>query len=989
MFLPSELVLGLIVVGFVLVSSIATWFALSRTGQLRRQLAEMERQLSVVTQALADAGIATSRAAQRPTAAAPPAETKGQDAEERETDAREPQRPTAVSPAKKASPSIPSGVWTNEPVQPANQSTTTDETNATEPSEQTDGQDPALPDATDKKAADAEDRNLEPPVIDSDKDLEKEELKIAARGMAGGFNISRSLEHNFGARLPVWIGGVAFALGGLFLVKYSIDNNLLSPLVRVLLGGLLGLGLLAGGDVVRKRPNFANGRRIAQSLSGAGVAVLYLAIYAATSLYELISPALGFVGLSGVTATAIVLSLRYGQPIALLGLIFGFVTPALVPSNEPSAVILFTYLIVLFGGAMLLIRQQNWWDLALPALGASLGWAVIWIFGARFGDDQVTVALFLLALAGLTAFFNQGHRPKITSEILPKFDQRTAFGYLGLCGSTFVMAAALKTSDYGLVEWGAFALLALGGIVLAYIEDLLYRFVPWVSMLTAAALLLSWQSNDLILYSAILVGFAALFAVSGYRLFWRADKALTWGGLSATAAFGFYLLAYYKLHLAPASEQVAIQSTFIWGGIALILSAIAIASVRAIQVHFSAEAQKEHLVAIFAVVATAFVSLTLVVVLDEKNLPLAFAAEVVAVAWIYFRTEIRVLRPVTGIVALVFAGLLVPQILLLVQLTAFSLVELQLPLQKSVPIVEEPLIRLGLPALFFAGAAIFLRRKADDRLVQALEVAAIALGTIMGYYVTRQVMNLDQNVLYVKAGFLERGIITNVLFLYGLFCFWVGRRYLRRAVFWSGAVLCGSALFRIGYFDLFLYNPIWSHQEILGWPVLNTLILPFGLPILWNLRAARELAWLGRDEAVPYWAQFLKPVSLLLAFVWITLMVRQAFQGNFLDSGTWENAEFYSYSVAWILLGIGLLVAGIVKRDQTLRYASLGVMLLAICKVFVVDAAALEGLYRVFSFFGLGLSLLGLSYVYTRFVFGGKAERPDREELAASTKDQP
>lgn len=977
MFLPSELVLGLLFIGFILVSSVATWVALSRTGHLRRQLADLEQQLAAMTRALADAGIAIPKAVQRPTPTAPPPV--------------QPDLQRARKTAEETPAEIMKGVWTNQPAKIADEGPATDTESKTSTSQPEAQKADAASVSTEEPSPKSEETDTEvtePPVLDPEEDSEKEEPKVTARGMAANFNISRSLEHNFGARLPVWIGGVAFALGGLFLVKYSIDNNLLSPLVRVLLGGLLGLGLLAGGDVVRKRPNFANGRRIAQALSGAGVAVLYLAVYAATSLYELISPPLGFIGLSAVTATAIALSLRYGKPIALLGLIFGFATPALVPSSEPSAAILFTYLVVLFGGAMLLIRQQDWWDLALPALGASLGWAVIWIVSARQGDDLLVVSLFLVAVSGLTAFFNQGHRPKIKSELLPEFDQRTAFGYIGLCGSTLILALALKVSDYGLGEWGAFAALALGSIALAYVDDRLYRFAPWVSMFTTAGLLFSWQPSDLAAFSIILVGFAALYAGSGYRLFWRADKAVIWGGLSATAAFGFYLLAYYKLHLAPVTEQIAVHSTFVWGGIALALSAIAIASVRTIQVHFSAEAQKEHLVAIFAVAATAFVSLTLVVVLDEKNLPLAFAAEILAVAWIYAKTDIKVLRPVTGIVALVFAGLLAPQILLLVQLTAFSLVELQLPLQQTVPIVEEPLIRLGLPALFFAGAAIFLRRKSDDRLVQALEVAAIALGAIMGYYLTRQLMNLDENVLYVKAGFLERGIVTNILFLYGLFCFWVGRRYLRRAVFWSGAVLCGSALFRIGYFDLFLYNPIWSHQEIAGWPVLNTLILPFGLPILWNLRAAQELEWLDKSEPAPYWAQFLKPISLLLAFVWITLMVRQAFQGSFLDSGTWENAEFYSYSVAWILLGIGLLFSGIIKRDQTLRYASLGVMLLAICKVFLIDAAALEGLYRVFSFFGLGLSLLGLSYVYTRFVFGGKAESPDEEEALAAPSDE-
>ena len=970
MFLPSELILALLALGFILISSVTAWVALSRAGNLQRQLADLERRLSSMTRTLSDAGIESPEPAHAPppTASPPP------------TEAVLPQMRKA---ATVASTETIKGVWTNQPPVTANQSPQEDQEKEQKDAPthsstaQASGSDITSQDelATGKAGAD------EQPATESSK-----EEKMAARGMGVDFNISRSLEHNFGARLPVWIGGIAFALGGLFLVKYSIDNNLLSPLVRVILGGLLGLGLLAGGDVVRKRPSFANGRRIAQSLSGAGVAVLYLAIYAATSLYELISPALGFAGLAAITATAIVLSLRYGKPIALLGLIFGFMTPALVPSSDPSALILFTYLLLLFAGAMVLIRQQSWWDLALPTLGASLGWALIWIFGAKFGDGLLTVGFFLIAVAGLAAFFNQGHSPKVTSEWVPELDLRTAFGYLGVSGSTLIMVAAVKTSGHGLGEWSLLAALTLGGIAIAYIDDRLYRFAPWISMAATIGLLFSWRPDELIIYSGILVGFALIYAGCGYRLFWRADKALTWAGLAATAGLGFYLLAYFKLHLAPTSDEIAVHSTVLWGGIALALSAIAIASVRAIQVHFSAEAQKEHLIAIFAVAATAFVSLTLVVVLDEKNLPLAFAAEVLAVAWISVRAEIKVLRPVTGIVALVFAGLLVPQILLLVQLAAFSLIELKLPLQQTVPLVEEPLIRLGLPAVFFVGAAIFLRRKADDALVRGLEIAAIALGTVMGYYFTRQVMNVDQNVLYVKAGFLERGILTNILFLYGLFCFWVGRRFLRKAVSWSGAVLCGIALFRIGYFDLFLYNPIWSHQEVTGWPFLNALILPFGLPIVWNLLAARELSALDKNGSVAYWAQFLKPVSLLLAFVWITLIVRQAFQGSFLDSGTAENAEFYSYSVAWILLGIALLFSGIVKRDQTLRYASLGVMLLAICKVFLVDAAELEGLYRVFSFFGLGISLLGLSYVYTRFVFGGKEESPDAESLNGPTE---
>jgi uncharacterized membrane protein len=52
-----------------------------------------------------------------------------------------------------------------------------------------------------------------------------------------------------------------------------------------------------------------------------------------------------------------------------------------------------------------------------------------------------------------------------------------------------------------------------------------------------------------------------------------------------------------------------------------------------------------------------------------------------------------------------------------------------------------------------------------------------------------------------------------------------------------------------------------------------------------------------------------------------------------------------------------------------MRYASLVVMLLTVGKVFLYDASQLTGLWRVVSFLGLGLSLLGLSWFYSRFIF--------------------
>jgi uncharacterized membrane protein len=55
-------------------------------------------------------------------------------------------------------------------------------------------------------------------------------------------------EERFGTRWVVWVGGIALALGGVFLVRYSIEQGLVGPGVRIMLGGLLAAALIVAGE---------------------------------------------------------------------------------------------------------------------------------------------------------------------------------------------------------------------------------------------------------------------------------------------------------------------------------------------------------------------------------------------------------------------------------------------------------------------------------------------------------------------------------------------------------------------------------------------------------------------------------------------------------------------------------------------------------------------------------------------------------------------
>jgi uncharacterized membrane protein len=109
--------------------------------------------------------------------------------------------------------------------------------------------------------------------------------------------------------------------------------------------------------------------------------------------------------------------------------------------------------------------------------------------------------------------------------------------------------------------------------------------------------------------------------------------------------------------------------------------------------------------------------------------------------------------------------------------------------------------------------------------------------------------------------------------------------------------------------------------------------------------------------------------ALLFGLTFVSLNVRQLYHGAYLDTGPVSNAEVYTYSAVWLGMGIIMLFAGTLREDKMMRFGSLVIMLLTVGKVFLYDASELTGLWRVFSFFGLGLSLLGLSWFYSRFVF--------------------
>src|SRR5581483_4718962 len=151
------------------------------------------------------------------------------------------------------------------------------------------------------------------------------------------------LEARIGGNWFQRIGVIAVALGVAFFLKYAYDNEWIGKgtVLWVCIG--FGVGFLIIGE--RLRPRYHN---YAYGITALGILVLYTCFYAAYGLLHLWQPVPAFVGMMLVTATASLLAARYNAlPIAVLGLIGGFLTPIVLSTGQDNEVGLFSYIALL------------------------------------------------------------------------------------------------------------------------------------------------------------------------------------------------------------------------------------------------------------------------------------------------------------------------------------------------------------------------------------------------------------------------------------------------------------------------------------------------------------------------------------------------------------------------------------------------------------------------------------------------------------------
>ncbi|WP_299315461.1 DUF2339 domain-containing protein [uncultured Aquimarina sp.] len=205
-----------------------------------------------------------------------------------------------------------------------------------------------------------------------------------------------NLEKFIGENLISKIGVIILIIGVAIGAKYSIDNDLISPLTRIILGYLTGVGLIAVGMKLKKKyHNFS-----AVLVSGA-VAILYFITFLAYSLYDLFPQLFAFMLMVLFTIFTVFAAIQYNkQVIAHIGLVGAYAVPFLLSDGSGQVAVLFSYMVIINLGILFIALQRYWKPLYYSSF--FLTWLIY--FGWYASDYEIDIH-FELAFIFLLVFF--------------------------------------------------------------------------------------------------------------------------------------------------------------------------------------------------------------------------------------------------------------------------------------------------------------------------------------------------------------------------------------------------------------------------------------------------------------------------------------------------------------------------------------------------------------------------------------------------------
>ena len=779
---------------------------------------------------------------------------------------------------------------------------------------------------------------------------------------------SPGFEERVGTRWVVWLGGVTLALGGFFLVRYSIDAGLLGPGVRVLLGGAFAFALLAAGEWTRRRENTSNIQilpiaNIPAILTAAGTAVAFATVYAAYALYDFLAPATAFILLGLVALATLAAALLHGPMLAGLGIVAAFATPVLVSSEKPDFWSLYVYLAIVTAAAFGLARIRLWRWLAVTTIAFALLWTLPFL---KFDPPVVgpyafhVLSGFLLAALLVVCGFafgpsaEEGRIEPISSGSLAAYLLGatvlvlvSSHGDAALVVFTILVAATLFVAWFAPAGTGAIAFAA--GFVFVVFAEWAVRANPEMTVLPGGPLPGMGGSaateSSVSLHLAAAAIFAAGFGAAGFMAQGRSYSAIipvVWSAAGVFTPLALLIALYARIAHLDRSIPFAIVA---------VLLAAAFAAATEILSKREARPGLAISIALFATGTLAALALALTFALEKGWLTIALALMSMGTAWIAMQRPIPFLRSLAAILA----GIVVLRIIYEPRIAGGAV--------GTTLIFNWLLWGYGVPAVSFWTGSYFLRHRGDDAPLRAVEAAAILFTVLLVFMEVRHAVN-GGDIYRVNTSLSEFAlqVCATLAMAIGLERLRIRSHSIIHNI---GAVLLTIYAGFVTVFGLWLLETPLLWPTDVGGTVVNLLLLAYALPAVLALSLSYAVA--GRRH--PAYANTIAAFALMLALTYITFEIRRLYHGPVLTRGVTSAAEQYTYSIAWLAFGVALLGIGIAVDSLRARLASAAVIALTILKAFLIDMSTLTGVYRALSFICLGLVLVAIGWFYQRVLF--------------------
>jgi Predicted membrane protein (DUF2339) len=843
----------------------------------------------------------------------------------------------------------------------------------------------------------------------------------------------------FGVKLFAWIGGFVLFLGIVFLVKYSFENNLITPGMRVVIGTVVGLALIVTGWFTATRRYRVSG----QSLCATGVLVLYGNIFAAHVFYHLIALVPAFASMAIVTGAAFFLAVRMNaQVIVVLGLLGGFLTPALLSTGVDNPTALFGYIAVLNAGVAAVALRKRWdYLVILAAAGTVLmefGWAYKFF---DYPKANVAAAVFLGFEAQFLAICTLRRRPVPTENwtaraaILlgftalawgfcllsyPELGRRPAFlfafafvaeaGLLGLAlflsrtrilapasGLVLFIFLACWTGKYlsdSLLWWGlggyvVFALLHAAFAFWPGAEESVSKGAAWQSyapLLPLVLICLCVAKNET--SSAVWICVLVLnFIAIGVAFARRSLPAVAMALVVTIFAGALWIVTAPEIDLREFLIVAAGSGAFFFSAALFAARKLFPDSENARRSIPALAASMPFLLLLMAIAKlpivnptpffiTAFFLAVLLLGLGVVSRTSWIALIALAFTWAVER-EWQALHFTSSYGALVLGWQL--GFFLLFLGYPFFTAEERKPLPWAIGALSGP---LHFWLIYEIIRTTFPNLR--NGLIPAAFVLPYAVGTL--FLVKRKQVapaSGDARLAWQAGAAL---FFVSLIFPIQFDREWItlGWAFEGFALLWlfrvvphRGLRYVGVGLLGAAFVRLALNPAVLEYHRRSSTTIWNWYLYAYGCSIFFLFGGA----WLFRSPRESSFERtaptFLNSLGAILTFLLLNIEIADYFSiGPTLTFSFSGNfARDMTYSIAWALFAFALLLVGMKQKTGWVRYAGVVLLLVTLIKLFLHDLGNLSQLYRIGAFIGVAIILIVASFVYQRFLVP-KADKP-------------